>query len=311
MENGGRHPSQRARGREHIPLYPKGFIALRIVQLAIASIATGLCAFGVYLLPTPGNCLMIFVSVSTLVVTVWLVVAEFSSPKAYNYWAVLALDIFLLLFWLFAFALLAAEVAFWFDFGVDYLSYHYGSSLGDYAFVFASCMAAASGLGGIQFALFITSLSIHGVMLHRHRRAGLHCSPVHLLPAPATTTGGGLVPEKNGVHVTANQTFQPTPNQAHAHVQAHVQAAPPYVHQDANYANQAAPQQQFQQQQVSAPQPPFTPPPVQAQQQGHYPPTLLSPTHTGAPFPQAQTELSAAAPMPKLHEAPANVYHPQ
>jgi hypothetical protein len=34
-------------GREHIPLYPKNFIALRIVQLTLAVIVIGLAAFGV------------------------------------------------------------------------------------------------------------------------------------------------------------------------------------------------------------------------------------------------------------------------
>ncbi|KAK1972255.1 hypothetical protein LY78DRAFT_688451 [Colletotrichum sublineola] len=270
MENDSKYSRQRVRGHEHVPLYPKGFIALRIVQLILAIIVTGLCAYGIYREPIEGNCLMIFVSLSTVAVTIWLIVAEFRSPKAYNYWAVLALEIFLLFFWLCSFAVLATQAA-------------------------RTCSAPP--------ALFITSLVIHSVMLHRHRKAGLHCNPVNLLAVAPVASNA--VPEKDGVQVTTNPAFQPAPSQAQAYT------APPYVPQDANYIQQMATQQQHfqQQQQVSVPQPTFTPPPVQPQQQNHYPqpsPPPLSAVHT-----ENQTELSATPPMPKVYEAPGNVYHPQ
>ncbi|EFQ25329.1 hypothetical protein CGRA01v4_02715 [Colletotrichum graminicola] len=312
MENDRRYSRQRVAGREHIPLYPKGFIALTIVQLVLAVIVTGLCAFGIAVAPISGNCFMIFVSLSTMVVTVWLIVAEFSSPKAYNYWAVLALDIFLLFFWLCSFALLAAQTVYLFDGSYyDYYGRYYIADISDIGVIFPSCMAAAAGIGGLEFALFITSLSIHGVMLHRHRKAGLHCNPVGFYTAAAPVVANNAVPEKDGVQVAT--TFKPGPDQAHA------QNAPPYVQHDVNYISQVAPrhqqQQQFQQQQVSPPQPTFTPPPAQQpQQQNHYPqasPTPLSATHTGGSFPQTQPELSAAPPMPKVHEAPGNAYHAQ
>ncbi|KAK1975139.1 hypothetical protein LZ30DRAFT_786485 [Colletotrichum cereale] len=288
MENSNRYSSQRARGREHIPLYLKGFIALRVVQLVLALTTTGLCAFGIHVAPISGACLMIFV---------------FSSPKAYNYWAVLALDIFLLFCWLCSFALLAAQVAYLFD-SYYYYGDYYSS---DIAVIFDACMAAAAGIGGLQFALFVTSLVIHSVMLHRHRKAGLHCNPVNPL---ATPVGGSQVMHgKEGAEVTANPVFQHAPNQAQA------QAAPPYGHQDANYMNQMVPrQQQLQQQHVAVPQPTFTPPPVQHRQQSHYrqpSPTPLSAMPSGGSFAQNQSELSAVPPMPKVHEAPGNVYHAQ
>ncbi|KAK1597459.1 uncharacterized protein LY79DRAFT_508051 [Colletotrichum navitas] len=306
MENDIRYSRQRVAGREHIPLYPKGFIALRIVQLVLAVIVTGLCAFGISVAPINGNCFMIFVSLSTMVVTVWLIVAEFSSPKAYNYWAVLALDIFLLFFWLCSFALLATQVGYLFGSSYSYYGRYYNSDIPDVGVIFSACMAAAAGIGGLEFALFITSLSIHGVMLHRHRKAGLHCNPVGFYAAAAPVVANNAVPEKDGVQVAT--TFKPGPNQAHQ-----AQNAPPYVQHDVNYINQVAPQQ-HQQQQVSVPQPTFTPPPAQPQQQNHYPqasPTPLSATHTGASFPQTQSELSAVPPMPKVHEAPGNAYHAQ
>ncbi|KAK2005807.1 hypothetical protein LZ32DRAFT_499596, partial [Colletotrichum eremochloae] len=208
MENDSKYSRQRVRGHEHVPLYPKGFIALRIVQLILAIIVTGLCAYGIYREPIEGNCLMIFVSLSTVAVTIWLIVAEFRSPKAYNYWAVLALEIFLLFFWLCSFAVLATQAAYLLGASV----YHPSSSLEYIGVIFGSCMAAAAGIGGIQFALFITSLVIHSVMLHRHRKAGLHCNPVNLLAV--VPVASNAVPEKDGVQVTTNPAFQPAPSQA-------------------------------------------------------------------------------------------------
>lgn len=43
--NNSKYSAYRPAGREHIPIYPKGFIALRIVQLVLALIILGLCAY--------------------------------------------------------------------------------------------------------------------------------------------------------------------------------------------------------------------------------------------------------------------------
>lgn len=50
----------RPAGREHIPLYPKGFIAIRIVQLVIAVIILGLDAYVLSEILTTGAELSIF-----------------------------------------------------------------------------------------------------------------------------------------------------------------------------------------------------------------------------------------------------------
>jgi hypothetical protein len=41
-----RYSAVRAPGREHIPLYPQGFIAIRIIQMILAVIILGLSSFG-------------------------------------------------------------------------------------------------------------------------------------------------------------------------------------------------------------------------------------------------------------------------
>ena len=54
MDN-SKYLTARVAGREHIPLYPKNFIAIRIVQLVLAVIVIGLSAYGVSLLAFDGD----------------------------------------------------------------------------------------------------------------------------------------------------------------------------------------------------------------------------------------------------------------
>ncbi|KAK3496720.1 uncharacterized protein B0T23DRAFT_63133 [Neurospora hispaniola] len=131
-----KYSSDRAPGREHIPLYPKGFIAIRIIQLIIAILIAGLSAFGVHIFAFDGDVLILAVAVMTLISSTYHLITRFSTPKAYNYWAVLAVDILVLVLWLASFALLASEIIWFFtlwtyygDFTPDedsYDSYTYG-----------------------------------------------------------------------------------------------------------------------------------------------------------------------------------------
>ncbi|KAI1496380.1 hypothetical protein F5X99DRAFT_74065 [Biscogniauxia marginata] len=178
-----KYSNQRVAGKEHIPLYPKGFIAVRIIQLIIALVCLGLCAFGVTYFVFAGDALMLFTAVATLITSIYCLVAHYGPPKAFNYWAILGLDIFLVIFWLVSFGILAAQVASFFVLYDDYNDYndyynYYGYDGYDSAVItYVACLAAAAGLGGVQFILYIVSLSIHGVMLHRHRKAGLKAMP--------------------------------------------------------------------------------------------------------------------------------------
>lgn len=52
--------TERPAGREHIPLYPKGFVAVRIIQLVLGIICLGLTAYIVAILPIVGGVLMLF-----------------------------------------------------------------------------------------------------------------------------------------------------------------------------------------------------------------------------------------------------------
>lgn len=79
--------------------------------------------------------------------------AHSCAPRAYNYWATLVLDIFLFLFWLVSFILTAIGAAWLFVNDSGYCSYYtcYTNSLSSDEVAFASVLAAAAGLGAINW----------------------------------------------------------------------------------------------------------------------------------------------------------------
>jgi hypothetical protein len=90
-----------------------------------------------------------------LIITIYYLVAEFSAPAIYNYWAVLALDIFLVIMWLASFALLASEVgAFLSAASSTYYDYYtgdyYTTGLSTAVKTYAAILAAASGIGALE-----------------------------------------------------------------------------------------------------------------------------------------------------------------
>ena len=95
--NSSKYPSHRPTGREHIPNYPKGFIALRFVQLILAVVVLGLCAYSLIGYRAAGIALSLFTvsslatagvtlstsdmivnqAVATLIITVYSIIAKF------------------------------------------------------------------------------------------------------------------------------------------------------------------------------------------------------------------------------------------
>ncbi|KAJ0115834.1 hypothetical protein J7T55_004003 [Diaporthe amygdali] len=266
--NSSKYSSHRPSGREHMPLYPRGFIALRVVQLILALVILGLCAYSLTLISFSGNALSLFAAVATLIITVYCIVAHFGPAVTYNYWAILALDIFGIVFWIASFALLASQVAPWMD-GVTICDYDYDCAT--YALVgteliVAACLCAAAGLGGVEFILFIVSLAIHSVMMHRHRSAGLHNRPV----SPQFGTQGAF-PTAGPVQAEKAQPVHnvfPQPQYAGSH---HTAVATPSPVQG---------QQMYQPPPVPSPSAVAQPNPYNPQQQQG----LIQPQHTGANF---------------------------
>ncbi|CZR59003.1 uncharacterized protein PAC_08895 [Phialocephala subalpina] len=191
-----------AGSKEHVLVLPKAVFALRIVQLVTAVAVMGLAAYGITFLSFDGINLTMFTAIATIVITVYIIVAETCAPIIYNYWAILGLDIFAIVFWLVSFAYLASEVAAY-QIVTDTCSYtYYGYCLKKRdmdltkrattdVYTYRNSMAAASGLGGLEFLLFIATLAFTSVYLHRHRKAGGHCMPNSTSsPTPAAVESG-------------------------------------------------------------------------------------------------------------------------
>ncbi|KAI1175573.1 hypothetical protein F4777DRAFT_322790 [Nemania sp. FL0916] len=224
--------TERPAGREHIPLYPKGFVAVRILQLVLGIICLGLTAYAVAVLPISGAGLMLFTAIITLISSVYILVAHFGPPAAYNYWAILGLDIFHAVFWLISFALLASQAAI----VLSYNDYYFGSNA---VTIFGSVIAAAAGLGGVQWVAYVVALVLHSIAFHRHRAAGLHAMPGHSASGPV-----------NGTQIVADTSpaekfeMQPQQHQAQGYYS-------PQQPQGATYQPQSHPQaQELQQPQV-------------------------------------------------------------
>ncbi|KAI1772129.1 hypothetical protein F4818DRAFT_427779 [Hypoxylon cercidicola] len=209
-----KYSSQRVLGKEHIPIYPRGFIAVRILQLIIAIICLGLSAFGIAYIVFAGDALTLFTAIVTLITSIYCLVARYGPPRAYNYWAILGLDIFLVIFWLISFAILAAQVASVFayynsltDYYNDYFDYYDLSDYDTGVTIYGGCLGAAAGLGGVEFLLYLISLSIHGVMLHRHRKAGLKAMPVSTASDAQVPAGGPIGGDKFQMQPQAAQVY--------------------------------------------------------------------------------------------------------
>ncbi|KAI0409403.1 hypothetical protein F4802DRAFT_247417 [Xylaria palmicola] len=229
--------AERSAGREHIPLYPQGFVAVRIIQLVLGVICLGLSAYIVSVVPFTATVLMLFTAIVCLISSIYLLVAHFGSPAAYNYWAVLGLDIFHVIFWLISFAYVAALAAALLDYSSDYGGFYYDA----YAFgVVGAIAAAAAALGGVQWVVYIVALVLHSIALHRHRKVGLHAMP--------GTTSTGPVAGTPAVGGAEKFQMQPQPSQPYYPPQPNVVEAPQQYQQQQQQPPQQQQQQHYQQQ---------------------------------------------------------------
>lgn len=251
---------------------PKKFIILRGFQLALGCILFGFGIFGIIFAPFSGI-ILTFVTVrlpspplslspslqtpglhcflrtfdsntNTHKAIVTITAAGYTigserSPhaKAYNYWAILGLEIFCVLFWLISFALVATVVglvAATYYGGITYSGGYYDDYYGDvystkakravelvsrgvlgkrYTDGYTAAVGifgAAAGLGAAEFVLYVVSLVILSIRIHKHRKAGGHCKPGKGLPTSNTNLPGA--PMQN------LQPMQAAPDQVHGQV---------------------------------------------------------------------------------------------
>lgn len=250
--------------------------------------------------------------------------AHYAKPSFYNYWAVMALDIFHVVFWLVAFAVLASQVSTLYSYlGMSggrgsyyYSSSYYTTSAVEEAWL--ACQAAAAAVGGVLFVLFVVSLVFHSMALHRHRAAGLHCTalptsgqsasgpapyaekanPVQTYPAPVYTQPAQGYPQQQQPQQPQQQYYDPSA------VTSPMSAT---QGQQGYYPQQTQPQQQQQQVYGDAQQQPY-----QAQQPVYPPPQTVSPPPLSAQYTGSSTgPVSVPQPQNNAVEVPAQTYQQQ
>ena len=98
-----------------------------------------------------------------MLTSIYQIVAHYGPQAAYNYWAVLGLDIFNLVMWLTAFALLASEVAPFLSAGsttCNYLGRCTKTSLAGDALTLAATQMTAAALGGVELYVYLAPAGI-------------------------------------------------------------------------------------------------------------------------------------------------------
>ncbi|RDW80156.1 hypothetical protein BP6252_04794 [Coleophoma cylindrospora] len=232
------------------PVFLWGF---RLAQLVLALVVLGLSAYGITFLAFDGDSLMLFTALATMIIVIYVGVASLFAPVMYNYWAILGLDVFAIIFWLISFPLLASEIANYS--GTTYNYCYYYCYRKDKRFVpakravttietYRNAMIADAAIGGIEFVLFVVTLVVTSIHLHRHRKAGGHCVPAS---GPATT----FDETKPAEQLPAQHQAQMPEHQQQAAYQAPVMQQPqaqyqaPAMHQPhAQYSAPVTPQPQ-------------------------------------------------------------------
>jgi len=173
---------------------PKWVIILRGIQLFLATVVLGLSAYGVHWIAFNAWGFAIFCSLATYIVVLYGILTERipSWNTAYNYWAIVALDAFLVVFWLSAMGALAATRALFIYPTTINGCINYGSGGICYkkrdldlakrdSYVatngYLSMMSGAAGISALLFVLFVVTLVMSSIALHRHRKASHESAP--------------------------------------------------------------------------------------------------------------------------------------
>lgn len=180
----------------HIVAVPGWFLVFRILQIILAVVTLGFAAFLTWVVPLPGFGLAIFTAIVSLIIVVYILIASKSCPSVYNYWAILALEIFAVIFWLCTMGVLASYAG---ALTVGYSGYAYGDSNSYYETScdpnYYSCtrkravqaltkrftpgyalsvglIGGTAGIAALELIFFCVTLITFSVFMHRHRKSG-------------------------------------------------------------------------------------------------------------------------------------------
>jgi hypothetical protein len=162
----------------HVLPLPQAFLALRAAQLVVGIVVLGLSAYIVSYIAFNSACLTLFTvcrhfilsdsnhtdrlqALATMIIAVYNIVASTGLKAAYNYWAILGLDIFAIIFWVISFpyeAWTTAAATYWYEYVTSCYGYYCEEKRGlplvsrdtTDLYTYRNSMAAAAGLGGLE-----------------------------------------------------------------------------------------------------------------------------------------------------------------
>jgi len=167
-------------GRSHILALPFWVAIIRAFQLGLALLVMILTAYAASVFGEgffEGYGMAWFTFAWTVIFLLYIFVAPLYFPQFYLYWAQLGIEIVTVIFWLSTFALLAEESAAWNDvegvvdaansidgqFGVNEVFPNFNSAI--------NATKAATGLAALNWLLFVATLILFGLSVHKHRVA--------------------------------------------------------------------------------------------------------------------------------------------
>lgn len=159
----------------HLLALPRSFPVLKYIHLTIAIVTIILSSYCFSILHFPTHIYTIASSLYTLIITAYYLITSHKAPKAYNWIALLVLEIFGILIWLACAAVLAVLVGITDDSHAQYGAQYTDSTYGQYMWGndpvlfsesvgYGACQASSLGLAIIQLyvyhALSATHLSL-------------------------------------------------------------------------------------------------------------------------------------------------------
>lgn len=167
----------------HIVKLPFWVWILKIVQGALAVIILGLAAYGVHWIPFDAWGMTLFTSLFTGLVILYYFLSTTVLKVGYSWIPVIVLESLAVLFWLVSFAMLADLVGSWGGVGVDFdddwwkrdLSAVHSFAKRDDSYdpdTYYAILCAGMTFALFSWLLFIVTLIMLGLAVHRHRMAG-------------------------------------------------------------------------------------------------------------------------------------------
>lgn len=148
-------------GGGHIPPQPLWVSIIRVVQVIFSIIVMSLAAFATSYFYLPGYGMAFFTFVWTILFLLYIYITPHFLPHFYIFWAHIAFETTVVIFWLTTFALLADYTRAWDSYSSYGFRYYYGNSAID-------ATKAATAFAVLDWLLFCATLGITFWLYKKH-----------------------------------------------------------------------------------------------------------------------------------------------